>query len=158
MSAAERIMLSLEDGKKILICGNGGSAAMSQHLAAELMVRYKKTRKPLPAISLNADTALLTACANDFGYENIFYRQVMALGMPEDVLLVLTTSGKSPNILKALEAAVRRSMICVALVGPKSIDIPMCHSVLFEGTTAEIQEQHLHWIHDLCEVIDERFT
>jgi D-sedoheptulose 7-phosphate isomerase len=134
---------ALKRGNKILICGNGGSASQAQHFAAELVVRYKKNRKALPAIALTADSAVLTACANDLGYEQVFARQVEALGQPGDVLIALTTSGKSPNILKACEQAVIQGM----------------HIVMLEvGQTDITQEQHLRVLHAMALKIEEAFA
>lgn len=134
-------MACIASGNKILICGNGGSAAQAQHLAAELVVRYRKDRRAIPAIALTADSAVLTACANDYGYERVFSRQIEALGQPGDVLIAFSTSGKSANVLKAIERA--------GLCGMRVIDVPR------EGeNTARIQESQLRFIHEVCEALD----
>lgn len=131
---------ALKRGNKILICGNGGSAAQAQHFAAELVVRYKKNRRALPCIALTADSAILTACANDFGYEYVFSRQVDAYGVPGDVLIALTTSGRSLNILTAIEAA-------------KDVGLEVV--TLETGETATTQEAHMAKLHHLAEEIEE---
>jgi D-sedoheptulose 7-phosphate isomerase len=137
---------ALKRGNKILICGNGGSAAQAQHFAAELVVRYKRNRKALPCIALTADSAILTACANDFGYDQVFARQVEAYGKRGDVLISLSTSGKSPNILLAVEVANRLGM----------------HNVAFSAkaesvTVAHAQEYHLSRLHQWAEEIEDAF-
>ncbi|WP_129715854.1 glycosyltransferase [Pedobacter sp. SYP-B3415] len=148
----------LRRGGKILVCGNGGSAAESQHLAAELVGRFEiPERRGLPVISLTADTAILTAWANDFGYDRVFERQVMAYGQPGDVLVVLSTSGKSANITLAMQAAAENGMQTIALLGkdggPASnlADIPL---VVPSDSTQRIQELHLHLVHLLCTLVE----
>ena len=147
------------DGK-ILACGNGGSAADAQHFAAELIGRFERERPELPAISLATDTSLLTAVANDYSFEQIFSKQVWALGQPGDVLLAITTSGNSANVLAAIEAAHEREMIVVALTGKgggrmqdvlSDTDIHVC---VPSDRTARVQEVHLLTIHCLCDGID----
>lgn len=132
----------IDRGGKILICGNGGSAAEASHFAAELVVRYKKDRPAIAAISLSADCAVITACANDYGYERIFARQIEALGRPGDVLVALSTSGKSVNVLRAIEQAKEQHI--------EVIEAPRRQT----GTTAMTQEHHLVWIHKVCEALD----
>lgn len=134
----------IDRGGKILICGNGGSAAEASHFAAELVVRYKKDRPAIAAISLSADSAVITACANDYGYERVFARQIEALGRPGDVLITLSTSGKSPNVLRAIEEAEKRHM--------EVIEAERSISGVFN--TAEVQQFHLKWLHDICEQLD----
>ena len=110
---------SLDNGGKIMFCGNGGSASDAQHLAAELVVKYQKKRKALAAISLSTDTSVLTATGNDFGFDQIFSRQVEALGKTGDLLICITTSGKSKNIIKAIKSANKKKIKCFALSGNK---------------------------------------
>lgn len=147
------------DGK-ILACGNGGSAADAQHFAAELVGRFERERPELPAISLTTDTSLLTAVANDYSFEQIFAKQVRALGAKGDVLLAISTSGNSANVMAAVEAAHKREMRVVALTGkggghigelmaPGDVNLCVPHS-----RTARIQEVHLLMIHCLCDAID----
>ena len=147
------------DGK-ILSCGNGGSAADAQHFAAELIGRFERERPGLPAIALSTDTSVLTALANDYSFEQIYSKQVWALGQPGDVLLAITTSGNSANVLAAVEAAHEREMIVVALSGKgggrmhevlSDTDIHVC---VPSERTARIQEVHLLTIHCLCDGID----
>jgi D-sedoheptulose 7-phosphate isomerase len=139
---------ALKRGNKILICGNGGSAAQAQHFAAELVVRYKKNRKALPCIALTADSAILTACANDFGYETVFARQVEAYGNPGDVLIAISTSGKSANVLAAIDAAKK--------IGMEVIDMNWILKVP-DGFTAAKQEAHLNILHDWARDIEDAF-
>lgn len=135
---------AIKRGNKILVCGNGGSAAQAQHFAAELVVRYKKNRRALPCIALTADTAILTACANDLGYDQVFARQVEAYGKPGDVLLALSTSGRSVNVHNAIQQARKMNI----------------HVVLSEcgSPTDTMQEKHLTFLHQLAEEIENAFT
>jgi D-sedoheptulose 7-phosphate isomerase len=147
------------DGK-ILACGNGGSAADAQHFAAELVGRFERERPELPAISLSTDTSLLTAVANDYAFEQVFAKQVRALGSKGDVLLAISTSGSSPNVVAAVQAAQEREMAVVALtgkgggrmaelLGPGDVHLCVPHD-----RTMRIQEVHLLTIHCLCDAID----
>ena len=149
----------LADGK-ILSCGNGGSAADAQHFAAELVGRFERERPELPAIALTTDTSLLTAVANDYSFEQIFAKQVRALGDKGDVLLAISTSGNSANVIAAIEAAHQREMRVVALTGKgggrigsllATGDVHLC---VPHDRTARIQEVHLLAIHCLCDAID----
>lgn len=151
------LVTALKSGKKVLVCGNGGSAADSQHLAAELSGRYKKERKALAGIALTTDTSALTAIGNDYGFENIFKRQIAALGMKGDVLVAFSTSGSSPNILAAIAEARACKMKVIALTGikgrglRKSVDALICVPT---EETARIQEIHELVYHSWCEYID----
>jgi len=149
----------LADGK-ILACGNGGSAADAQHFAAELVGRFERERPELPAIALTTDTSLLTAVANDYSFEQVFAKQVRALGSRGDVLLAISTSGNSGNVIAAIEAAHSRDMRVVAMTGkgggrmnellaPDDVHLCVPH-----GRTARIQEVHLLMIHCVCDAID----
>ena len=158
--AVEMMVSSLMATGKILACGNGGSAADAQHFAAELVGRYERERPELAAIALTVDTSILTAIANDYGFEQIFAKQVRALGQPHDVLLALSTSGNSGNVIEAIRAAHEREMRVVALTGRgggriaellTERDIHICVPA---ERTARIQEVHLLTLHCLCDGID----
>ncbi|KXU89931.1 MULTISPECIES: phosphoheptose isomerase [Paraburkholderia] len=159
-AAIDTMFAALANGNRILACGNGGSAADAQHFAAELIGRFERERPGLPAIALSTDTSVLTAIANDYSFEQIYAKQVWALGQPGDVLLAITTSGNSANVLAAIEAAHEREMIVVALTGKgggraqevlSDTDIHVC---VPSDRTARIQEVHLLTIHCLCDGID----
>jgi D-sedoheptulose 7-phosphate isomerase len=149
---------ALQQGKKILFAGNGGSAADSQHLAAELVSRLNYNRPGLAAIALTTDTSALTAIGNDYAFENIFSRQVESLGQPGDVLIAISTSGRSPNIIRALEAARERQMTTIGFTG---IQAPMmaerCDWVLNVPSreTPKIQECHIMFGHIICALIED---
>ena len=158
--AASLITECLFSDGKILSCGNGGSASDAQHFSAELVGRFERERPELPAISLSTDTSLLTAVANDYAFEQVFARQVRALGAKGDVLLAISTSGNSPNIVAAIVAAHEREMRVVALTGkgggragelltPEDVHVCVPHD-----RTMRIQEVHLLIIHCLCDAID----
>ena len=158
--AAELLAQCLLSDGKILACGNGGSAADAQHFAAEMIGRFERERPELPAISLATDTSILTAVANDYSYEQVFAKQVRALGASGDTLLALSTSGNSANVAAAIEAAHDRDMRVVALTGKGGgrigamlapADVHLC---VPDGRTARIQEVHLLMIHCLCDAID----
>ena len=158
--AAEKIVQCLLEGHKILTCGNGGSACDALHFSSEMLNRFKHERPSLPAIALTADIATLTAITNDFNYTEVFAKQIRALGQPGDILLAMTTSGNSANILHAIKAAHDRQMPVVVLTGHDGGKIP---AVLDENDieirvpayeTARIQETHLLIIHCICDVID----
>ncbi len=155
--AAEMIMGALGRGGKLLICGNGGSAADSQHVATELVVRFERERRPLAALALTTDTSLLTAEANDHGFETVFARQVAALGRRGDVLLAISTSGNSPNVVCACQKAKRMGLKVIGLTGPEGGRMKRhCH-LLIRATgdrTAAIQECQLALEHALCRAIE----
>jgi len=153
-----RVMaVSLARGGKILLCGNGGSAADCQHIAAEFVNRFKLERPPLPAIALTTDTSILTAIGNDYGFDQVYQKQVQALGRPGDVLVAISTSGGSPNVLAALRAAKEREMLTVGLTGQGGgAMLPMCDFpvlVPHKGTPL-VQEIHIAVGHLLCELVD----
>jgi phosphoheptose isomerase len=158
--AATVLAQALAGGAKVLCCGNGGSAADAQHFSSELLNHYETERPGLPAIALTTDSSTLTSLANDYGYPEVFARQVRALGRPGDVLLAITTSGNSENILRAIAAAHERDMRVIALCGRDGGEVP---ALLQDGdteirapgaSTARIQEVHLLAIHCLCDLID----
>ena len=151
----------LRGGGKVLACGNGGSASDAQHFAAELVGRYLEERRPLPALALNADGAVLTCLANDYDYERVFARQVEALGRAGDLLVGISTSGRSPSVVRALEAARRGGLRTAALLG-RDGGAALAHAeiaiVVPAPETARIQEAHGLLIHLLCEEIDHRLA
>ena len=158
--AGEVVVNRLLAGGKVLTCGNGGSAADAQHFASEMLNRFEHERPGLPAIALTTDSSTLTSIANDYAYDLVFAKQVRALGQPADVLVAITTSGNSPSIVAAIEAAHERDLAVVALTGR---DGGRLTGVLREGdveirvpadSTARIQEVHLLVIHCLCDLID----
>ena len=152
--SAEEFAKALKRGNTIFWCGNGGSAAESSHLAVELIGRFRNNRRPLPSISLNADTSAITCIANDFGYDEIFARQLEGLAKVGDVLVVLSTSGNSENILRALRKAKEIGVVTIALLGKgggQALDLAD-HSIVIDSTeTARIQEIHLLLGHTFCE-------
>lgn len=155
----ECVWESMQQGGKLLMCGNGGSAADAQHLATECMVRLETERAPLPAIALTTDTSLLTAAGNDYGFETIFARQVAGLGRPGDVLLVISTSGNSPNVVHAVEEAHRRGMQTLGLLGKDGGRLKqMVHMALVvpSPSTQRIQEVHITIGHILCGALERR--
>lgn len=161
LDVAKTIIKALQNNKKILICGNGGSAADSQHFAAELTGRYKRERKGLCAIALSTDTSALTAIGNDYGYEYVFSRQVEALAMQGDVVIGISTSGNSQNIINALEVANGLGCITISLSGKDGgIVKNLCDYSLIAPSddTPRIQEIHILCIHILCELIEENFA
>lgn len=162
-AAAEHMANALLDGKKILVCGNGGSAADAQHFSSELLNRFELERPALPAIALTTDSSTLTSIANDYRYEQVFSRQIQALGQRGDLLLAISTSGNSPSILRAAEAAMEREMTIIALTGRdggelarmtrENEDLVIC---VPSAVTARIQEVHLLTLHCLCDLIDQQ--
>ncbi len=159
--AAEIMAHCLHEEGKILSCGNGGSAADAQHFSSELLNRFEMERPGLPAVALTTDSSTLTSIANDYSYRDVFAKQVRALGRPGDVLLAISTSGNSPNVVSAIDAAHARDMRVVALTGreggamatlltPDDVEIRVPATV-----TARIQEVHLLVIHCLCDLIDQ---
>src|SRR5207249_7401844 len=157
--AADLIGECFRTGNKLLICGNGGSAADASHFATELVVRFTKDRRALPAICLASDTGILTAAGNDYGFDEIFARQVAAFGVPGDVLICLTTSGKSKNVVRALQEAKARKVNTIAFLGRdggSTIGIADIDLLVKHDSTARIQEAHQLFLHVLCEAIESR--
>jgi D-sedoheptulose 7-phosphate isomerase len=158
--AIELMFTALSNGNKILACGNGGSAADCQHFAAELVGRFERERLPLPAIALTVDTSIITAIGNDYSYNEIFSKQVQAFGQSGDVLLAISTSGNSSNVIAAIDAAQEREMHIVALTGKgggaigKKLTEADVHICVPHDRTARIQEVHLLTIHCMCDGID----
>lgn len=159
-AAVELLFSALVNNNKILACGNGGSAADAQHFIAELVGRFERDRLPLAGIALNTDTSILTAVGNDYGFDAVFERQVNALGQPGDVLVAISTSGNSPNVLRSIEAAHEREMAVIALTGKGGgkindllyeTDIHLC---VPHDRTMRIQEVHILLLHALCDGMD----
>ena len=160
MSLANLAVQTLKNGNKILICGNGGSAADAQHFAAELTGRYKTERVSLPAIALTTDTSALTAIGNDYGYDAVFARQLSGVGVSGDLLIGISTSGNSKNVLNALEIARQKGIKTAGLTGRDGGAMSfLCdiNVVVPANDTARIQEMHILIIHTICAAIDEAF-
>jgi D-sedoheptulose 7-phosphate isomerase len=159
--AAEVMIESIKKGGKILLFGNGGSAADSQHFAAELVVRFEKERKGLPAVALTTDTSILTASANDYDYDKIFSRQIEALAGADDVIVAISTSGNSPNVLEGVNVAKAKKLIVVALTGKDGgklageADVAI---VARSDNTARVQEVHETVIHIICKLVEDAFA
>ena len=158
--AANMMVQALIRGNKILSCGNGGSAGDAQHFSSELLNRYERDRPSLPAMALTTDSSTITSIANDYSYDDIFSKQIKALGQPGDILLAISTSGNSRNVINAMEAALARDMTIVALTGKDGGEMAGFLSEndveirVPSSRTARIQEVHLLVIHNLCESID----
>ncbi len=158
--AGEALAAALKGGRKVLACGNGGSAADSQHFAAELVGRFERERPGLPAVALTVDSSALTAIANDYDWERVFAKQVEALGAAGDFLLAISTSGNSKNVLAAMRAAHAKGLLVIALTGRdggemgKMLRAGDFHLNVAHPRTMRVQEVHLLVIHCLCEVVD----
>ena len=161
VAAAKKMITCFDNGGKILICGNGGSAADAQHLSSELLNRYHRERPELPGIALTTDASTITSIGNDYSYDEVFAKQIRALANPQDVVMVITTSGNSGNIIAAVNAAHEKSASCLTLNGKTGGKLsPILHDedidiVVSGSSTARIQEVHGLIIHCLCELIDE---
>ena len=159
---ANILIEAFEQGRSVYICGNGGSAADAQHIAAEMVGRFQRDgRKALPCVAMTTDTSIITAVGNDFGFEDVFARQVEALGKPGDVLWVLSTSGKSPNIVKAVNIAHERGMKIVAMTGGDGGRLSNLADVCFiapADRTYLIQQIHQLAYHIICELVDKHFA
>ncbi len=154
---ASRCIAALKAGNKILIAGNGGSAADAQHIAGELVSRFAFDRPGLPAIALTVDTSILTAVGNDYGYEKVFSRQVEALGQSGDVFIGLSTSGRSPNTKLAFVEAKKKGLACIAFTGSKGGDLPALSDICLHipsDETPKIQEGHIICGHIVCALIE----
>lgn len=163
-SVGKAVMLmieSLKAGNKILIFGNGGSASDSQHMAAELVVRFEKERGAIPAVALSTDTSILTAAGNDYDFDRVFSRQVEAIGKKNDIAFAISTSGNSPNVLKAVDAAREKGMTVIALTGKGggALAVKADVAIVVEGTsTARVQEVHGTVVHIICSLIEDSFV
>ena len=156
VAVAEAIVAALQQGRSVLVFGNGGSAADAQHFAAELIGRYEKDRKAWPAMALSTDTSALTAIGNDYGFDRVFARQVEGLGKRGDIAIGISTSGNSPNVLRALETANERGMITVALTGRggEAGSIARHRIAVPDDRTARVQEVHATVLHVICELVE----
>jgi len=158
-AAGELLVKTLQQGRKILLCGNGGSAADCQHIAAELVVRYEQDRRAWPALALTTDSSILTAHSNDVGFESVFSRQVEAFGQAGDCLIAISTSGNSPNIIKAAEAARDQNMPVIAMTGGtggKLLTYADIAVIVPSSVTARIQEAHILIGHWWCGLVEAR--
>lgn len=154
------LIRSLERGGKLLTCGNGGSAADALHMAEELVGRYKEDRRSLPAIALVADSTLLTCIPNDWDFNYLFARQIEGLGNKGDVLVCFTTSGNSPNVIRAIKTARKKGVITVALLGKgggPTKGLANCEIIIESQSTARVQEAHTLIMHLILEIVDARF-
>lgn len=157
VAIAERIVDTFERGGKVLLCGNGGSAADAQHIAAEFVSRFRRERRGLPAIALTTDTSILTAIGNDYGYERVFARQIEALGQPGDTVIGISTSGTSASVLAAMQAARNGGMATIGFTGATGgllvgqVDVCLC---VPSQNTARIQEVHITIAHVVCEIVE----
>jgi len=158
--ASKLILETLKSGGKLLVAGNGGSAAEAAHLATELTGRYAKNRKALPALALSADGSLLTCIGNDYGFDQVFSRQIEGLAKPGDLVVVLTSSGNSANIIAALKTAKNQGIKSLAFLGRgggKAKGLATCELIIPGQSGAAAQEAHLFLIHHFCELIDQAF-
>ena len=157
VAIAERVVETFWRGGKLLLCGNGGSAADAQHIAAEFVSRFRRERRGLPAIALTTDTSILTAISNDYGYERVFARQVEALGRPGDMVIGISTSGLSASVITAMRAARDGGMATVGFTGASggmlvdNVDLCLC---VPSHNTARIQEVHITVAHTVCEIVE----
>ena len=160
VAAAMAITAALKSGGTVLVFGNGGSAADAQHFTAELVGRFEQERKAWPAIALNTDTSALTAIGNDYGFDRVFARQVAALGRHGDVAIGISTSGNSPNVLRALETANERGLVTVALTGRggDAGKIASVHVRVDEERTARVQEVHTTLLHVICALVEKELS
>lgn len=154
------LIKTLREGKKVILFGNGGSAADSQHIAAELVSKFRRDRKALPAIALTTDTSILTSIANDYGFEEVFARQIEAIGQEGDIALGISTSGNSPNVLKGMRAAKEKGITTVGFTGEDGGKLKDCVDICFRvpsPSTPHIQEVHITVAHAICELIEQEF-
>jgi D-sedoheptulose 7-phosphate isomerase len=161
VNVAEHIITALQQGNKVMTCGNGGSAADAQHFAAELVGRYRRQRPSWAAIALTVDSSVLTSLSNDYGFEQVYARQVQALGRPGDILVAISTSGSSKNVLAAVEMASSLGIRTVGLTGKGKSRLGEMvdhHLPIPSANTAFIQQAHIAVLHVFCELVEERLT
>ena len=155
----EKIVECYKNGNKLLLCGNGGSAADCQHIAGELVGRFKREREGLPCIALTTDTSIITAWGNDYGFDTIYSRQIEALGSRNDVLIAISTSGTSPNIINAVRKAKEKGLFTIGFSGESGGRLKDCVDVLINipsNNTPRIQEAHILISHIICELVEEK--
>ena len=155
--AVDAIADAFGNGQALLVFGNGGSAADAQHFVTEFVGRYQRERRAVPALALTADTSLMTAVANDYGFDRVFARQIEAFGAPGDIALGITTSGNSPNVVEGLKAAAERGMIVIALTGRDggaAGQLADIHVNVPHEATARVQEAHIVLLHAICELVE----
>jgi len=160
IEAVKTILRSLKKGGKVIIFGNGGSAADSQHIAAEFIGRFQKERKSIPAVALSTDTSILTSLANDYSFDIVFSRQIEGLGTPKDVAIGLSTSGNSKNVVEGLKAAKKIGMATISFTGNKGGKIAAMTDVSLivpSEKTARVQESHICLAHIICELVEKEF-
>ena len=156
LKVAEIIKHTFQTGNKILLCGNGGSASDCNHIAAEFISRFQKERKSLSAISLSANNSIITAIANDYSFEDVFSRQIEGLGNENDVLIAISTSGKSKNVLKAIKQAKKQGLKTIFLTGEEKTNVEVDIEINTPSKiTCEIQEMHIALAHIICEMVEE---
>ena len=154
----DAIAEAFDSGQALLVFGNGGSAADAQHFVAEFVGRYQRERRAVPALALTADTSLLTAVANDYGFERVFARQIEAFGAPGDVAFGITTSGDSPSVVEGLKAASGRGMVTIAFTGRdggEAGQLADIHVNVPHAVTARVQEAHIILLHAICELVED---
>lgn len=155
---SKEILKAFRNGQKLLLCGNGGSAADSQHIAAEFIARFKRERQSLPAISLTTDTSILTAISNDYDYDHVFARQIEGLGSKGDILIAISTSGNSKNILKAVDQARHKNLVTIGFTGATGGSLASKVDICFKAEstkTPHIQEVHITALHAISEVVED---
>ena len=159
-AAAEAITKAIKQNGTVYICGNGGSAADAQHIAAEFVGRFERERKPLPAVALTTNTSVITAIANDYGFENVFIKQVEALVREGDILWAISTSGTSPNIIAAAESAKKKGALVLAFTGSSNSKLEQIADICFcanSESTARSQEIHQIAYHIICDLVEQNF-
>jgi D-sedoheptulose 7-phosphate isomerase len=161
LSVVDTLHTTLKSGSKILICGNGGSAADAQHIAAEFVVRLKMERRGYPAIALTTDTSILTSCGNDYGFDRVFERQIEALGSPGDAFIAISTSGNSKNVLLAVKEAKKNGMTVIGMTGGGGGKMASLCDILIDiksSNTMRIQESHITFMHIICDLTEKKLA
>jgi len=158
LKASDIINKAFESGNKLLLCGNGGSAADCNHIAAEFISRFQKERVSLPAISLSANNSIITAIANDYSFDDVFSRQIEGLGKKNDVLIAISTSGKSKNVLAAIKQAKKQGLKVIFLTGENKTDLDVELEINApSAVTAQVQQMHIAIYHKICEIIEKKY-